>query len=170
MLCCGGGIMMMMRDMVVVVVWRDACTFAPRDKITINSQVLGVTKVWRHCTAPGISMASITESHRKFFQGAEAVVKKKIQELKNRRRCLTCWHPKHLFCICSHTPPLKYKLTNVKFIIYMHYLEYANAGDDAKLLMCCSPERTKLYLHGVEIDDANMKKEIQAFKSTSLGP
>ena len=50
----------------------------------------------------------------------------------------------------------------------MHYLEYANAGDDAKLLMCCSPERTKLYLHGVERDDANMKKEIQAFKSTSL--
>ena len=124
--------------------------------------------VHRHCTPPDVSMASITDSHRKFFKGAEAVVKKKIQELKNRRRCLTCWHPKHLFCICNHTPALKYKLANVKFIIYMHYLEYANAGDDAKLLMCCSPERTKLYLHGVERDDANMKKEIQAFKSTSL--
>lgn len=113
-------------------------------------------------------MASITDSHRKFFEGAEAVVKKKTQELKNRRRCLTCWHPKHLFCICSHTPTLNYKLKNVKFIIYMHYLEYANAGDDAKLLMCCSPERTSLYLHGVQKDDENMKKEIEAFKSTSF--
>ena len=117
-------------------------------------------------------MASITTSmpdtHKRFYLGAENVVQKKKEELQRRKRCLTCWHPKHLYCICKHTPTLNYKLKNIKFIIYMHYLEYANAGDDAKLLMCCSPERTNMYLHGVEKDDINMKIEIETFKKKSL--
>ena len=73
-------------------------------------------------------MASITTSmpdtHKRFYLGAENVVQKKKEELQRRKRCLTCWHPKHLYCICKHTPTLNYKLKNIKFIIYMHYLEY----------------------------------------------
>lgn len=110
----------------------------------------------------------IPKTHKRFYEGAEKVVQRKKEELRRRKRCLTCWHPKHLYCVCNHTPHLQYKMGNVKFIVYMHYLEYANAGDDAKLLMCCSPERTSLYLHGVEQDDVNMKMEIESFKSKSL--
>ena len=97
-----GVLVMMMMVMVVVVVWRDACAASLHaTKLPLIRRFSVLQKVCRHCTVPALSMASITDSHRKFFKGAEAVVKKKIQELKNRRRCLTCWHPKHLFCICK---------------------------------------------------------------------
>jgi|EP00945_MAST-04E_sp_MAST-4E-sp1_P001003 DTW domain-containing protein YfiP len=102
--------------------------------------------------------------HKRFYREAEGVVGRKIKELEDRQRCRTCWHPKHLYCICSHVKKLDYS-KNVEFIVYMHYLEFANAGDDAKLLMCCSPERTKLYLYGVEQDDVKMRNHINAFRA-----
>ena len=101
----------------------------------------------------------------RFFREAESVVGRKIEDaFIKKKRCRTCWHPKHLYCICSTVQPLEYS-KNVEFIVYMHYLEYANAGDDAKLLMCCSPERTKLYLYGVEDDDVKMRNHVAEFRS-----
>ncbi|KAK3238668.1 hypothetical protein CYMTET_51332 [Cymbomonas tetramitiformis] len=74
-------------------------------------------------------------------------------------RCAGCWHD-HFHCICEHLIPLIFK-TATRFLIYQHYTDYLNAGDDAKLLLRAAPERTTLFVYGREGDDARLKSECE---------
>ena len=65
-----------------------------------------------------------------------------------QNRCGVCFHDE-CYCICGHLKPLHFSL-DVRFVVYLHVLEYGNAGDAAKLLSNAAPTLTGLYIHGVE--------------------
>eukprot|EP00959_Pyramimonas_sp_CCMP1952_P178299 3727126-Pyramimonas_sp.AAC.1 len=76
------------------------------------------------------------------------------KEQRAASRCQNCWHDR-FHCCCPLIKHLKFRL-NVRFIVYQHYTDYLNAGDDAKLLWCCAPERTKLFVYGKKDHDKQL--------------
>lgn len=66
-------------------------------------------------------------------------------------RCPRCWHDSAR-CICEHLPEVLFS-NNVNFLVYMDYKEVYNAGDDAKLLTCVCPLKTKRIVYPLEDDD-----------------
>lgn len=93
-------------------------------------------------TDTGISSAEL------FEQLAGKSLEAKEAECANR--CRRCWHDKAERCICAHLPANDLVLRlNVKVLVLMHYKEYLNAGDDAKLLLAALPaERSDLFVFG----------------------
>jgi DTW domain-containing protein YfiP len=66
-------------------------------------------------------------------------------------RCNNCWHALDM-CICASLPRLQFR-ENVNIIVYMDSKEIYNAGDDAKLLLCACPEKTKRFIYGLEDEE-----------------
>jgi len=66
-------------------------------------------------------------------------------------RCFSCWHDSAR-CICEWLPEVIFS-ERVKFLVYMDYKEVFNAGDDAKLLSCVCPHRTKRIIYPLEDGD-----------------
>ena len=73
--------------------------------------------------------------------GAERVSRKE-EEMHRSDRCRTCWFSPAT-CICDAIKSLHCS-KNVKFLVYMHYKELFNAGDDAKLLFGAFPGRSEV--------------------------
>eukprot|EP00511_Aplanochytrium_stocchinoi_P008735 CAMPEP_0204857310 /NCGR_PEP_ID=MMETSP1347-20130617/20590_1 /ASSEMBLY_ACC=CAM_ASM_000690 /TAXON_ID=215587 /ORGANISM="Aplanochytrium stocchinoi, Strain GSBS06" /LENGTH=242 /DNA_ID=CAMNT_0052004675 /DNA_START=58 /DNA_END=786 /DNA_ORIENTATION=+ len=55
--------------------------------------------------------------------------------------------------------PLSFE-KKVKFFVYIHFTEFFNAGDDAKLLELAAPSCAKLFVHGRAGDDDRLKTSI----------
>ena len=79
---------------------------------------------------------------------AQRVYKAKQASLASQGRCPRCWFSTPKVCICSRIHKVKFA-SNVRFVVYQHYLEFGNAGDDAKLLWICAPDKTLHVIHGV---------------------
>mmetsp|Transcript_30210 Transcript_30210/g.65990 ORF Transcript_30210/g.65990 Transcript_30210/m.65990 type:complete len:276 (+) Transcript_30210:80-907(+) len=79
------------------------------------------------------------------------------KERRAAHRCANCWHDRY-HCCCPLIKHLTFRL-NVRFIVYQHYTDYLNAGDDAKLLWCCAPERTSLFVYGKQDHDKQLCAE-----------
>ena len=50
--------------------------------------------------------------------------------------------------------------------MYIHVLEYGNAGDAAKLLQNAAPERTQLFVHGIDEEEARLDAELEKCKDS----
>lgn len=58
----------------------------------------------------------------------------------------------------------------VNFLVWMHYKECFNAGDDAKLLFGAAPDRTKLFVFGLRGDDERLRHEVDSGPIIMLFP
>ncbi|KAL3811190.1 hypothetical protein ACHAXA_002754 [Cyclostephanos tholiformis] len=90
-----------------------------------------------------------------------------IKEDARSNRCLRCWHDRTLRCICHLIPSLSMfddralPMSNVRFLILMHYKEYLSAGDDAKLLPAMLPPRNvKVFIFGRKGDWQAFEEEL----------
>lgn len=99
---------------------------------------------------------------------ATECLQRKEADLKSRGRCSVCWHARPS-CICQLVAPLHLRL-DVRFVLYMHYLEYTNAGDDGKLLRLLAPDRTDLCVFGRPGDDERLKAALEGRHALLLFP
>ena len=99
-----------------------------------------------------------------FERVAQLEVEAKQKKFTNR--CSICWHDQTTRCICSHLTTLKKTLhsppvVNIKFLILMHYKEYFNAGNTAKLLFpLLGSNMCELYIYGIQKDWMKFKQEL----------
>jgi len=98
---------------------------------------------------------------------AECLLRKEA-ELVARDRCETCWHARP-HCICDAVTPVALRL-DVRFMLYIHYLEYANAGDDGKLLRLLAPGHTDLCVFGRPGDDELLRAALEGRHALLLFP
>ena len=106
----------------------------------------------RHKPTEAINEAEKASPRREGVRTPTQIIASKDAEFVTQRRCPVCWHSLQ-HCICSAIEPLAFR-KNVYFFVYMHYLEYGNAGDDAKMMRNAAPDRTQLFLHGREGEGA----------------
>jgi len=79
----------------------------------------------------------------------EYVEKKRAAKVATGIRCGQCWLDKAELCICARLPRIAFNRC-FRFVVYQDFKEYLNPGDDAKLLLCTSPEQTTLILYPFE--------------------
>ena len=74
------------------------------------------------------------------------------------KKCPKCWLLLHgrAGCICSKFKPLDFSV-NVRFLIFIHYKEWFNAGDDSKILLNAASDLSKVYVYGREQDMIDLK-------------
>ena len=75
---------------------------------------------------------------------SEIYVEQKRMKQKNIR-CNRCWMDIRERCICAMLPSISLN-PRIEIVVYMHFHEYLNPGDDAKLLLATLPNQSKLVL------------------------
>ena len=112
------------------------------------------------------SQASELKDEERFMVLADARTQRKMAEQVTRNRCAQCWfHADD--CICSQFVRLKFRL-DVRFLIYMHYIELFNAGNDAKILLSAAGEATELFVYGRKGDDEKLRDRVHGNEQTTV--
>jgi DTW domain-containing protein YfiP len=102
----------------------------------------------------------------RFYLHSQVVLEKRLESWS--RKCEFCWFTKDR-CVCHHLLPLHLS-KHVQLLIYIHYMEYGNSGDDAKLLLRAAPEHTKFLIFGNREHDELMCSLINNGNSVLLYP
>jgi DTW domain-containing protein YfiP len=102
----------------------------------------------------------------KFLVLANARVQRKEDELAKRNRCAKCWFHAN-DCVCSKFPPLQFSV-NVSFLIYIHYIELYNAGNDVKILLNAAEAETEMFIFGKNGDDERLREKIRGNEKNTV--
>lgn len=100
------------------------------------------------------------------FEEPAQILENTRQALKAKGRCTVCWMPQ-CYCICQRIEPLRFK-HNVRFFIFIHYLEYGNAGDAAKLLLNAAPSITSMFVFGVPEEEERLRTALDGCEDSAL--
>jgi DTW domain-containing protein YfiP len=83
-----------------------------------------------------------------------------VKKSARKNRCPSCWHDSKV-CICAQIPKPTTPRLPVKILILMHYKEYYNAGNDAKLLLQILPHtQCELFIFGIAEDWTKFQNEL----------
>ena len=94
-----------------------------------------------------------------------------IKKAGRLNRCPVCWHDANLSCICASLPSIEAAppLLPIKILILMHYKEYLNAGNDAKLLLALLADKhCELFIFGLEQDWQRFTQELSIDPSNTM--
>lgn len=84
-------------------------------------------------------------------------------------KCPKCWLVAGTInsCICAQLPPLQFSVS-VRFLILIHYKEWFNAGDDAKILLNAAPDLTSVFVYGRAGDEEKLRAAVEAPNTNTL--
>lgn len=113
--------------------------------------------------------ADAAASLERFYAATGPAIERRERTMLEAGRCPGCWHNQSSACICLALQPLPFE-RKVRFLVYLHSVEFFNAGDDGKLLKAAAPDACELLVCGRRGDDVRLLGEVAAGNCVLLYP